>query len=188
MWARNYDSVAQSKPLPPSPHIQLIQWQPPHSDLLCLNSDGAISHSTWASRARAVLRDQFDNFIITYHRKRGHKNVILAELWGVFEGLKLAWANGYTCLIVQVDSSAVHDILSPPSPDRTLPHVRGIAYYMNKAWFIEFAQVPREVNGAADMMTKISSQNSPYLMLFNSHQTACYPFSIRMSTDPLTRA
>ncbi|KAL4290635.1 hypothetical protein GQ457_14G006590 [Hibiscus cannabinus] len=117
----------------------------------------------------------FGNFILAYQRKLGHTSVLLAEFWGVFEGLKLAWEYGCSCLLVQVDNSDIHDLLSSPSLDSTLPLVRGIADFMRKAWFVDVRLVPREANSAADMIAKVPSHDSSHQLIFNSPPECLLP-------------
>ncbi|KAL4273035.1 hypothetical protein GQ457_13G006490 [Hibiscus cannabinus] len=110
---------------------------------------------------RGVLRDQYGNFILAFYCILGYTDILLAGFWGVLESFKMTWDNGYSCLLVQVDNSEVHSLLSQLSLDNSIPLQK------KKAWFVEFTFVPREANSAADFMAKILCYDSSLLTLLS---------------------
>ncbi|KAL4325300.1 hypothetical protein GQ457_11G025670 [Hibiscus cannabinus] len=114
------------------------------------------------------IRDQTGNFILAYHQTLGRMTVLQAELWGVLEGLNIAWSNGYDRLIIQINNSEVHQLLSPPSTDNPLALVRNIVEFYNKAWFVEFALILREANDAVNFMAKFPPRHDAPLTVDNT--------------------
>ncbi|XP_039024650.1 uncharacterized protein LOC120157646 [Hibiscus syriacus] len=81
------------------------RWQPPASGWFKLNSDGARHTSTGITSCGGVIRDANGEWIMGYAKPIGTCSVLDAELWGIFEGLKLAWHMQLPAVIIETDSS-----------------------------------------------------------------------------------
>ncbi|EOY02376.1 LINE-type retrotransposon LIb DNA, Insertion at the S11 site-like protein [Theobroma cacao] len=90
----------------------LIGWAPPPVDWIALNSDGAYKSGKGVASVGGVLRHSNGSWIIGYGCKSGTSTAYRAELWGVFQGLKLAWDHGYRRIQVQVDNKIVVNALN----------------------------------------------------------------------------
>ncbi|KAE8654071.1 hypothetical protein F3Y22_tig00117056pilonHSYRG00801 [Hibiscus syriacus] len=79
-----------------------------------------------------VLRDHLGNFIVGFSRHLGRTTVIQSELWGIFEGLRLAWRRGFRHLILQIDSSDAFEMITAASYNSSITLVRAIFYLDNR--------------------------------------------------------
>lgn len=59
------------------------------------------------ARCGGVLRDKNGNWLGGYLKNVRRSTTIIAELWGVLEGIKVAQEKGYSKVEVQVDSNQV---------------------------------------------------------------------------------
>lgn len=81
--------------------LKLLFGGPPLADgTLKLNTDGSRLHGLAA--CGGLLRDTMGQFICGFHYNLGSASSILAELWGVIHGLRLAANLGVQRLIVEV--------------------------------------------------------------------------------------
>ncbi|GAU38444.1 hypothetical protein TSUD_151670 [Trifolium subterraneum] len=83
-----------------------IAWQQPEAGWVVLNTDGT-SKMDVAAGCGELLRNSHGQWIGGFSRHLGIYRAYLAELWGVFDGLRFAWESGITKLKVQVDSPVV---------------------------------------------------------------------------------
>ena len=60
---------------------------------------------------RGHIRGSAGNYLCDFSKKASRANAFIAELWGVYEGLKLAQNRGFKVVIVQVDSQVIVNIL-----------------------------------------------------------------------------
>ena len=88
-----------------------IGWQSPTWPWCKLNTDGSVRNSCDA-RAGGVIRDYVGNWISEFCMNIGEYTVVMAELWGLYQGLLLAWHAGIKCLLVEVDSLCVAQMIS----------------------------------------------------------------------------
>ncbi|KAH9786561.1 putative ribonuclease H protein [Citrus sinensis] len=83
-----------------------IGWIPPPWPWCKLNTDGSCRKSEGAG-AGGILRDSVDHWISGFCLNIGESSVLMAELWGLYQGLRIAWDTGIKCLLVEVDSLCV---------------------------------------------------------------------------------
>ena len=88
-----------------------IGWQPPVWPLCKLNSDGACKRNR-GSFAGGILRNSNGDWVSGFAMNIGYCSVIVAELWGVYQGLVMAWNHGIRWLLVEVDSQCVVQMLN----------------------------------------------------------------------------
>ncbi|XP_034211169.1 uncharacterized protein LOC117624139 [Prunus dulcis] len=90
-----------------------LAWTPPENGVLKLNVDGSLMKSSGSIGAGGVIRDHLGNWIGGFAVNLGKGQILEAELWGLFFGLKLAITRGIMDIIVEMDSvNAVNLILS----------------------------------------------------------------------------
>ena len=71
----------------------LIGWLPPPWPWCKLNTDGSCRKFQGAG-AGGLLRDSIGHWISGYCINIGESSVLMAELWGLVQGLRIAWEAG----------------------------------------------------------------------------------------------
>lgn len=64
------------------------------------------------SRCEGVMRDDIGRWICGFGKFLGYCNSILAELYGCFYGLDLAWSKGFRRVWLEIDSKVVIDLIT----------------------------------------------------------------------------
>ena len=83
---------------------QEICWSPLTQEWVKVNTDGANSSSSCQAIARGVIRDWCERWVAGFAMHIGICSITAAELWGIFEGLTLAWDLGYRRIQLETDS------------------------------------------------------------------------------------
>ncbi|CAA7013631.1 unnamed protein product [Microthlaspi erraticum] len=86
---------------------RLISWLPPLIGWTKLNTDGASHGNPGLATAGGALRDGEGKWCGGFALNIGRCTAPMAELWGLYYGLCIAWEKGFTRLEVEVDSSLV---------------------------------------------------------------------------------
>ncbi|CAL8164027.1 unnamed protein product [Prunus armeniaca] len=82
-----------------------VAWEPPGSGQFKLNVDGSRRSVTGCIGAGGVIRDPFGGWVSGFAINLGKGQVLEAEIWGLFFGLKLAIEKGISSLIIEMDSA-----------------------------------------------------------------------------------
>jgi ribonuclease HI len=87
----------------------------------------------------------------------GITTTYVAEMWGVYEGLKLARSKSISNLIVQVDSAVVvHGIESGKQGSSFVWNIMGIIrHLLSLDWNVRIMHIYREANRYADMLANV---------------------------------
>lgn len=85
-----------------------------------LNTDGASHGNPGRATAGGVLRDGEGNWIGGFALNIGICSASLAELWGVYYGLYIAWERGLTRVELEIDSEIVVGFLTTGISDSHL--------------------------------------------------------------------
>ena len=93
-------------------HSKFFVWTPPPPGFIKLNSDGSAQGNPSSASAGSLLRDSNDNWIGGFTRKIGFITSLAAELWGLRDGLCLALSLNIKKTIVDVDATAVIDLIN----------------------------------------------------------------------------
>ncbi|KAL4320177.1 hypothetical protein GQ457_18G016630 [Hibiscus cannabinus] len=144
------------------------RWQPPSEGWHKLNTDGARVVSNSMSSCGGVIRDCNGGWRIVFSRFVGICSVLEAELWGVVEGLRLAWDAGYRRSVLEVDSLEVFRLIHGHSSGvRSFNMVHSITDFLHKDWTVQICHIPRSANMVADALAKLSRTNhvSPFGMV-----------------------
>ncbi|KAK2653366.1 hypothetical protein Ddye_013222 [Dipteronia dyeriana] len=88
-----------------------VAWSPPTEGWIKLNIDGSQDNKSGTLTAGGVIRNSSSQWVKGFVMKKGCGSVIEAELWGLFEDLKLAWNCGYRKIIVETDSLTTIQLL-----------------------------------------------------------------------------
>ncbi|CAI9090938.1 OLC1v1025834C1 [Oldenlandia corymbosa var. corymbosa] len=82
----------------------LISWTAPPLGWFKLNTDGVYDPSTGEARAGGLIRDHRGNWVQGFTVNNGVITLIGAELWGLWQGLLLAWDKGIRRIQVETNS------------------------------------------------------------------------------------
>lgn len=131
---------------------RMIAWEPPCEGWTKLNTDGASRGNPGMATAGGVLRDHTGCWRGGFSLNIGICSAPLAELWGVYYGLYIAWERRITRLEVEVDSKLVvgflKDGVSESHPLSFL--VRLCHGFLSRDWIVWVSHVYREANRLAD--------------------------------------
>lgn len=149
-------------------HIERwIGWSPPTWPWCKLNIDGTKKKSGVAS-AGGILRDQSGNWIIGFGMNIGICSVTVAELWGLYRGLLMAWQHSCHWLFVEVDSLCVTQLVSMPviHTNEYASLLQATRDNIKQDWHITIRHVHRETNYAADFLANYALSVSLGLHIF----------------------
>ncbi|KAH9725573.1 putative ribonuclease H protein [Citrus sinensis] len=129
-----------------------------------------------ATAAGGVIRDSVGNWVSGFSMNIGESSVIMAELWGLYQGLSLAWNVGIRHLLVEVDSLCVTQMISQQMvvPNVSYALVVAIRDFLNRNWQINISHIYREANSAADFMANMAHLIPHGLQLFSNPPVGIY--------------
>ncbi|KAH9792364.1 putative ribonuclease H protein [Citrus sinensis] len=144
-------------------------WVAPTWPWFKLNTDGA-HKSSGLSSAGGLIRNCNGEWTIGFGMNIGVGTITGAELWGLYQGLCLAWDNGIQQLQVEVDSLCVTRLVADDEirPNGHASLVRGIKELLNRTWQVQVKHVYRESNFAADFLANSALSLPVGLHIFNS--------------------
>ncbi|XP_020871723.1 uncharacterized protein LOC9299799 [Arabidopsis lyrata subsp. lyrata] len=131
---------------------RLICWKPPRDGWMKLNTDGASHGNPGLATAGGVMRDGDGNWCGGFALNIGICSAPLAELWGVYYGLYIAWEKRIRKLEVEVDSVVVVGFLTIGIEDsHPLSFLVRLCYgFLSRDWCVRISHVYREANRLAD--------------------------------------
>ena len=88
-----------------------MSWTKPPEGWFKLNSDGASAGNPGSAGGGGLLRDSNRHWVKGYARSIGFTSSVVAELWALRDGLKLALSEGIRSLIVELDARVVVDLI-----------------------------------------------------------------------------
>ena len=129
-----------------------IAWKCPESGWYKLNTDGAARGNPGLATAGGVVRGKYGTWERGFAVNIGICSALLAELWGVYYGLCIAWDRGIRQLEVEVDSESVVGFLQTGIHDaHPLSFLVRLCYgFVSRDWLVKFSHVYREANRLAD--------------------------------------
>ncbi|CAA7059955.1 unnamed protein product [Microthlaspi erraticum] len=129
-----------------------IAWQPPIQGWWKVNTDGTSRGNPGLATAGGVLRDEQGSWVCGFALNIGICSAPLAELWGVYYGLLIAWERCVPRLIIEVDSEVVVKILhSGISEFHPLSFLARLCYgFFSRDWLVRIRHTYREANRVAD--------------------------------------
>jgi ribonuclease HI len=133
--------------------IVLIGWKPPPVGWVKLNSDGACKHDGSAG-CGGIIRGSDGEWLGGFAKKLGICSAYVAELWGVYEGLRLARRLGFNVVELNVDSLLVANVLnshrcSSPMGRALVAKIRSL---IAMDWEVVVKHSYREANQCADAL------------------------------------
>ena len=121
---------------------------------------------------RGHIRGSAGNYLCDFSKKASRANAFIAELWGVYEGLKLAQNRGFKVVIVQVDSQVIVNILKGKKDGSAQGWslVRKIRLLFSADWRTKVFHVYREANIWAHMLAKMAINLDGECVMFEHPQ------------------
>ncbi|KAH9757265.1 hypothetical protein KPL71_016337 [Citrus sinensis] len=146
-----------------------IGWSFPNWPWCKLNSDGACK-VTGVAAAGGLIRDHNGHWVAGFGMYLGTCSVTMAELWGLYQGLLLAWNKGIRWLYAEVDSRCVTQLVknNMVNYNEFSPLIRAIQELIRRNWRVEITHVYREANFAADCLATLACSLPLGLHVFNS--------------------
>ncbi|KAK9029784.1 hypothetical protein V6N11_026886 [Hibiscus sabdariffa] len=103
-FASFYGSASATlAPVPASLPASAAIWKPLEQGWICLNVDGAVSLQFGVGAIGGLARNSLGEWLVGFSKTLGHSDALRAELWAIYDGLKLAWDCGFRRLLVQSD-------------------------------------------------------------------------------------
>ena len=157
-WVQDIQNVRSTLSLGQSNGIiKDIGWQAPSESFFKLNTDGSQLKNGLAS-VGSLVKDCSGKWQFGFGMNIGFGSMNTAELWGLFQGVNIAWDRGICYLIEEVDSQCVSQLISfiILMPNAHFSHIIAIKEVMNRQRFITIKNIYREANFAADCMAKLA--------------------------------
>jgi ribonuclease HI len=162
VWKNNKIIVEQSRTM------AMIRWNPPKTNFVRLNTDGAYKVNQ-AAGCGGVIRGCDGEWIGGFAKGVGLCSAFMAELWGVLEGLKYVRRLGFLKVELHIDSKAVVQVVET----RHLRSSLGVAlakqiwHLLNMDWCVEISHSYREANKCADALINFGCSLNHEIMVFD---------------------
>ena len=153
----------------------LIRWLPPPWPWCKLNTDGSCKNA-WEAGAGGVIRDSVGHWISGFGMRIGESSVLMAELWGLYQGLILAWDAGIKQVLVEVDSLCVTQMISKQVVVLNVFYALVVAVQelLSRNWHTVITHIYREANLAAVFMANIAHSLPLGLHVFSNPPVGIY--------------
>ncbi|KAF7803041.1 hypothetical protein G2W53_042152 [Senna tora] len=150
-------------------------WVAPEVDWIKVNTDGSYYSEQNSMACGGVARDKDNNWIFGFSKRLGRGNALHAEIWGILQGLKIAWEKGYKKVIIESDSSLAIQLALGTNDQ---PHyigqiIKDIHTLVNKDWTVKFSIVKRDFNTVADKLASWAQRDMFGLRLYNNPPLYC---------------
>ena len=106
----------------------------------------------------------------------GECPVVMAELWGLYQGLILAWDVGIKRLLVEVDSLCISQMIAKQEvvPNVFYALVAAMRELLSRNWQVSLTHIFRKANLATYFMANMTHSTPPGLHLFTSPPVGIY--------------
>jgi ribonuclease HI len=144
-----------------------IGWKRTHGDWVKLNCDGAYKESVDIAGCGGLIRDSNGQWLKGYVWKIGTCDVLYAEMWGMYEGLRIARRQGFSQLIVESDSKLLVDMVTRNCKiNGAIPVlIRRIRDLIKLPDEVQINHTLREGNRSADWLAYSLTQDSFWLKI-----------------------
>lgn len=153
---------------------RLIAWKAPKDEWFKLNTDGASHGNPGLATAGGVIRDCGGCWRGGFALNIGICSAPLAELWGVYYGLYIAWEHRITRLELEVDSEMVVGFLTTGiSESHHFSFLVRLCYgFLSRYWIVHISHLYREANRLADGLANYAFSLPLGFHLFESRPEA----------------
>ena len=155
--ALEYHFLAALSKVPSARPRLNAKWNKPPPGWYKLNSDASITNGH--AGVGGLLGDSNGTWVQGFSKPLGTAMVLMAELWALREGLRMARQLNIYYLMVNVDSSDVVKVYSSSSSSNRLtwPLVAECRDILQAFHQVQLSHCYREANHAADLVAKIGS-------------------------------
>ncbi|CAA7030918.1 unnamed protein product [Microthlaspi erraticum] len=131
---------------------RLVHWVRPSAGWVKVNTDGASRGNSGLASAGGVLRDELGCWCRGFALNIGICTAPLAELWGVYYGLCIAWDSKAQRVELEVDSEMVVGFLRTGIEEvHPLSFLVRLCHgFLSRDWIVRVSHVYREANRLAD--------------------------------------
>ncbi|CAA7016120.1 unnamed protein product [Microthlaspi erraticum] len=131
---------------------RMIGWTPANEGWFKLNTDGASRGNPRLATTGGVIQNNYGEWCGGFALNIGRCTATLAELWGVYYGLVIAWEKRIMKLEVEVDSELVVGFLKTGiGPSHPLSFLVRLCHgSLKRDWEVRISHVYRETNRLAD--------------------------------------
>lgn len=136
-------------------------WEPPGMDWIKVNTDGCSIGKGRKAGCGGVMRDGHASFLGAFANCIGSCEAFEAEVWGIYQGLQVAWNKGYRRIIIESDCALAVESLTRDKNMNGLARniIDSCKSLMKRSWEVRVYHVPREHNRVADALAKMATQN-----------------------------
>ncbi|GLT46558.1 hypothetical protein SLA2020_203020 [Shorea laevis] len=161
-------------------HPNLPRWVPPGEGVFKLNTDGSYNHEMASTSAGGLIRDTVGHWISGFIVNIGSASVLLAELWGLREGLRLCRALNLTRVVAEMDSLIAVRLINEGRDleNSTTNLLLDIRNLMAEFEVCNLQHTLREGNSAADFLAALGHSSSPGTTILDFPPTGLYSILI----------
>ncbi|OMO72395.1 hypothetical protein COLO4_27635 [Corchorus olitorius] len=147
-----------------------LSWDKPPEGWVKLNTDGSWNQASNEAAFGGVIRGQCGEWLLGFSQAIGKCSIDMAELWGIHQGISLAWSRGFRALEIESDSATSVDMIRKGvNTNHPLACVvEAIRELLAKDWNWRISYVPRQKNFVADWLAKNNKEPWEGLLVFNS--------------------
>jgi ribonuclease HI len=149
-----------------------VGWFPPCVGWVAVNTDGAksMSHS---SGCGGLVHGSMGEWLGGFAKGLGECSIEMAELWGAWEGLKLAWELGFKHVELRLDALHVVKMLTKEKPATTFGWniCNRIWATLERDWEVRICHTYREGNSCADSLAHIGCSLGTNVIFYESCPT-----------------
>jgi ribonuclease HI len=148
----------------------LVAWLPPLSGWVALNSDGAAKINDKTARCDGVLRDERGRWLDGFVKALGDTTTYMAELWGIYEGLKLAKQRGTMRIEVRTNSQVIAQSLKERRKGSRMgcTLMQKVRSLLDGNWEVNINHVFQETNRCVDMLANMGCDDTNGIEFFKN--------------------
>jgi ribonuclease HI len=147
-----------------------IKWQAPMVGWVVLNTDGAAKIGVGTAGCGGVLRNDNGVWMEGFAKGLGDTTAYMAELWGIYEGLRMARRQGVEKLELRSDSQVIVRSLQEDNNGSSIMGcalMKRIRDLLKGSWDVKVIHVFREANRFADMLGNKGNEGNYKIEFFD---------------------
>ena len=100
----------------------MIGWDAPPTGWFKINSDGARKESSGLASTGGLIRDNRGRWVAGFVVNLGRCSALMAEIWGAWYALNLAWEKNIKKVILEMDNLSAVQIFAKDKSSKTVYH------------------------------------------------------------------
>ncbi|RYR10538.1 hypothetical protein HN873_050716 [Arachis hypogaea] len=142
---------------------ELIGWEEPIWGWTKLNVDGSVIQPGSKSACGGLIRDWTGRTIVGFSMNIEICTITMAELWGIYVGVKLVSGLGIAKLVMESDSKCAMTLIQKMSTEihGSSSLIRSIKELLVKMKSVEVRHIYRETNFCIDTLAKLGEEHKP---------------------------